>query len=378
MRKLISFLSIVFFLACSWAFFSVESLPKGFHYEHLELPDPLSIHILEVDPAFVAIRAAHASPSILSLEKTSAIAKKENAIAAVNGGFFRTQGLYGGSSSGALKIGGKWLSSPRCNRGAIGWKAEGKQTLIDRLGLNSELIIKNHRFRISGINQPYTEDCAILYTSEFNPSTLTPTGCHELIIDENLTLISQSVSGNSLIPPGGYVFAIGPSHPHYSEKTKPIAEIKDTLQIHHTAFPHYVPNQLALWQDMDMVVGGTPVLISGGKAISDFSIEQTRHSFLAQRHPRSAVGLKPNGHWVFVVVDGRDEHFSIGMTIPELAEFMLSLGCKEALNLDGGGSSAMYLLGHIKNKPSCHEDQAQKSSRVENPVSDAILLFSKN
>jgi hypothetical protein len=62
------------------------------------------------------------------------------------------------------------------------------------------------------------------------------------------------------------------------------------------------------------------------------------------RPPRTALGVKPDGHTlVLVVVDGRQDGYSEGMTTYELAELMLELGCVDALNLDGGGSSAMVV-----------------------------------
>lgn len=107
--------------------------------------------------------------------------------------------------------------------------------------------------------------------------------------------------------------------------------------------------------------------------MGDFSSEQTLNSFLFLRHPRTAVGIKENGEWVFVVVDGCSYRFFGGMTIKKLAGLMFELGCVDALNLDGGGSSTMVLEGTIANKP-CGEI-LEDGKHVE-AVSDAILIFS--
>jgi len=62
------------------------------------------------------------------------------------------------------------------------------------------------------------------------------------------------------------------------------------------------------------------------------------------RHPRTAVGLDQSGRWLFlVVVDGRQSGFSEGVSTNELGAHMKQIGCVEALNLDGGGSSIMLL-----------------------------------
>jgi exopolysaccharide biosynthesis protein len=75
------------------------------------------------------------------------------------------------------------------------------------------------------------------------------------------------------------------------------------------------------------------------------------------RHPRTAAGISADGHTLWVVVaDGRQAGYSVGMTLPELADLMIELGVDDALNLDGGGSSAFVYHNSggewITNKPS--------------------------
>ena len=62
------------------------------------------------------------------------------------------------------------------------------------------------------------------------------------------------------------------------------------------------------------------------------------------RHPRTALGLDRTGRWLtLLVVDGRQQGYSEGVSLRELAEIMLAEGCWQALNLDGGGSSIMLM-----------------------------------
>ena len=75
------------------------------------------------------------------------------------------------------------------------------------------------------------------------------------------------------------------------------------------------------------------------------------HSIQGEQ-PRTAVGVIDENHLVFVVVDGRDEGYSRGATLTELAQIMIDLGAETAYNLDGGGSSTMYFDGEIVNQPS--------------------------
>jgi hypothetical protein len=104
----------------------------------------------------------------------------------------------------------------------------------------------------------------------------------------------------------------------------------------------------AAW--MDEAVGGFPKLVDGGVALSSYS---SAPSHCPDRHPRSAVGLSEDRRTLWLaVVDGRSSS-SLGMTCPELAELMEGLGAHTALNLDGGGSSAIWTAARgVLNDPS--------------------------
>lgn len=67
--------------------------------------------------------------------------------------------------------------------------------------------------------------------------------------------------------------------------------------------------------------------------------------------PRTGVGIIDNNHFVFIVVDGRSSGYSRGVSLTEFAEIFKALGCSDAYNLDGGGSSTMYFMGRVVNNP---------------------------
>lgn len=99
-----------------------------------------------------------------------------------------------------------------------------------------------------------------------------------------------------------------------------------------------------------------PAIVANGSVIDgidDIEIDTNfgNHSIQGEQ-PRTLVGVKSDGTLVFVVVDGRDDGYSRGVTMTEAAELMVSLGCETAYNLDGGGSSTMYFNGEVVNQPS--------------------------
>jgi hypothetical protein len=83
-------------------------------------------------------------------------------------------------------------------------------------------------------------------------------------------------------------------------------------------------------------ISGETMLVMGGKALPDLDATTL--------HPRSAIGYSRNGRYLFlVVVDGRQPFHSDGITLAELAQALISMGAKYAMNLDGGGSSTLVV-----------------------------------
>ena len=82
---------------------------------------------------------------------------------------------------------------------------------------------------------------------------------------------------------------------------------------------------------------GPPLLDENGNTMKYYNVSTA----VSYPNPRSAIGYYEPGHYCFVLVDGRQDGYSKGMTIPELAQVFADLGCKAAYNLDGGGSAVM-------------------------------------
>jgi len=85
---------------------------------------------------------------------------------------------------------------------------------------------------------------------------------------------------------------------------------------------------------------------------------------LLERHPRTIVGYD-GAYLYWLIIDGRDPWHSRGVTLKEAATIAKKLGCHNALNLDGGGSSALWWQGNIINKP---------SGNIERPVPYALIF----
>jgi exopolysaccharide biosynthesis protein len=90
-------------------------------------------------------------------------------------------------------------------------------------------------------------------------------------------------------------------------------------------------------------LGGGPALVRDGKDVASTDGRG--------RHPRTAIGWNKT-HIYLVEVDGRQRGLSVGMNFHELAAYFIKLGCDTALNLDGGGSATMWVMGQVMNSPS--------------------------
>jgi hypothetical protein len=120
------------------------------------------------------------------------------------------------------------------------------------------------------------------------------------------------------------------------------------------------------WPDVFDTVGGNPTLIENG-TVQKQSIYGSS-SFVSRRHPRTAVAYnKRTDKLFFVTVDGRRPKYSRGMSLADLTYFLRGrLGATDALNLDGGGSTTMVVNGRIKGRP---------SDGAERRVSSALIVL---
>ena len=98
-----------------------------------------------------------------------------------------------------------------------------------------------------------------------------------------------------------------------------------------------------------------PALLDDGEITANLANVEIDTNFgnhpIQGSQPRTGVGMLAPNHFVFIVGDGRSKGYSAGVTLIEFAQMFRDLGCTEAYNLDGGGSSVMYFMGRVVNNP---------------------------
>jgi exopolysaccharide biosynthesis protein len=100
--------------------------------------------------------------------------------------------------------------------------------------------------------------------------------------------------------------------------------------------------------DVLHALSGGPRLVKDGKVCVTAAEEKFRNDVAVGRAPRTAIGITGNRELLLLAVDGRRPSHSIGLTLPELAQWMIDLGATEAMNLDGGGSTTLVINGKVE------------------------------
>lgn len=292
---------------------------------------PVRVNVVEINQRInpnIEISPQLSSSKLSSKSTITSIAKKQNSIAAINGTYFKPQT---GVPLGTLMINKKMYTGPIYNRVALGIFDDGFD--MARIELNANINYFGGSIQVDNINQPrMISTDVIVYTPEWgNFSPASPQlGIQVLVANGKI----ESISTQSLpIPSDGYVI-IGPK-----SKLMPLFKVKRiNLDI------KTIPN----WDNVNHIISGGPYLVKNGKMFVD--INEQKLGAISGKNPRTAVGYTKEGNFIMVAVDGR-EGASVGMTLWELAAFMQSIGCVNAMNLDGGGSTVMYVKDHVVNMP---------------------------
>jgi hypothetical protein len=326
------------------------------------------MNLLRLDLKKVRLDVVHAMDSAIGTETVSSMATRHGAVGAINAGFFRLDNsIWAGDPAGILVIDGQAFSEDLNNRIALQILNMGPvstEVYIGHFGLKESVVIGNQPFEITGINRERKNDELILYTSQFHRSTLTSEDGVEISVIGNKIFRVYRGRGNSPIPDNGFVLSASKS---VATKLADLAHnnigvtLSESLKGFDDPKFDFWTRKRTGWD----IVGGVPQLIKDGKIDITWQEEKTTKSFVETRHPRTAVAKLKDGKFLMITVDGRSES-SGGISLYDLAAYLLELGATDAMNLDGGGSTTMFLDGKVVNKPSDKEGERR--------VSDAILV----
>lgn len=314
------------------------------------LPVPQWVAAVRVDLQAFEVRPVLARDRVLGRERTSEMARRVGALAAINGGFFAPDG----DPLGGLIIDGEWVSEPMAGRTCLGL-GDGF-ALVDTLDWWGEVATPGGPVRVAGINRARRPGEVVVYTPRYAEAT-PPGGTGVEVVVVGGVVREVRAAGNNQIPRDGFVVSAGGSSVATLQALRPGDPVRLWLSLQPATGD-------ARWQQVRHVTCGGPRLVLAGSARP--ADEGFPEGFRSRRHPRAAAGVTSDGRLLLVVADGRWPEHALGMTLEELARELVGLGATDAVNLDGGGSATLVVGGTLANRPS--------DEGGERPVSDALVV----
>lgn len=324
---------------------------------------PWDMRVLMVNSrTFRGSFAASLGTSVAKRETTSSMAKARGAVAAVNGGFFNIHTLPAlrGEPVGLSVVNGKLLSEAVPGRSAIVLK--GRTARITELKTAVSATSQDGtRLDVNGVNRMAATDELILYTEEYGAKTPADNGA-DAVIDANGKVVALRAAGGA-VPAGmrvlhGSGLAADWLWEHAWEGWTIAVDTKVTdLRTRKT---------LKLTPDLNIVAGSVGLVRNGHVKITAKRDGHDSVNMILRRHPRTLAGVTKNGSLILATVDGRNPGVTVGANFVEAAQLMRWLGAVQAINLDGGGSTAMVVGNKLVNKP---------SDGSERGVGDALLIL---
>lgn len=336
----------------------------------LDPPGPVAIQMLRLDPHQVELRSAGAKAQGWGRETVQRIAEQHKAIAAINAGFFEPSG----EPAGLLKMAGQVLSIDPRQRGAVGIAGAASpgaiRLLFDRVTVRASVEFSvegtEQIAAIAGVDTTRLRGRLMLYTPRYGPHTDTaPAGTEWVLSGMPLRVAERrSGRGKSRIPADGAVLSFGGTVPPPPlDRLAPGREVRVGYD-YRTVFG----TSPAEWASVSDITGGAGLLFVRNQLVDEWAAERfTAPGFTTDRHPRTMIGVGPDEEICMVTVDGRQPGLSLGMTFGELQHLARALELRDALNLDGGGSTTMVVRNRIVNHPS--------DPTGPRMVSDALLVF---
>lgn len=315
-------------------------------------------------------------------------------VAGINGGFWLHAPV--GEPNGYVATGSELVSEAETQgsspRGTLGALADGRG-IVDRVYSEVSLVSDGGggTVLVNGVNRldrgapfPDGPDAVYVFTPAYGPRVSLPgpdssgyrgratvvalpgadlpaSGAGRTVVAP----LARGVDGGAVDVPTGGLLAVG-----YGSGGTRLRETVSERLVHAATVVGTVDRaRHDLWSGVVEALAAGPLIVRDGRMTPPQGWEQEGFSPALHsnvRAPRSAAGVTADGRILLATVDGRQPGYSAGMTMAELAGFMLRLGAHEAISLDGGGSTQMVVDGIVRNRPSDGRPR---------PVATGLFLF---
>ena len=352
-----------------------EFVPGVAYTNYIIRSAPWSVHVARVSRAArdLEFHSVHARGKAIGLGRLTEMIQSiqpglGRPLIGLNGDFYQRERSYAGDPRGVQIVNGDLISSPA--GGAGFWVDTNARPHLANIRALFQLQWHDGRKSSFGINEERGSSGVVLYTPDIGPSTRTSGGREFVLaragdspwlpLQPGLTYRARVTEvregGNSIVPPDKMVLSVGRTPSDIPTTVASGTEVS------------FLTATSPSLEGVRTAIGGGPILLLAGQKekftrAGSANPESYQIKSMLERHPRSAIGWNQSAFF-FVEVDGRQE-ISVGMTLPELADFLLRLGCSDAMNLDGGGSATFWCDGKVRNSP---------CDRREREIANALIL----
>jgi hypothetical protein len=356
---------------------------------------PWVVHVLSIDTHRYrgAVAPTLANDVVTDRETLSSLSARHRALAGVNGGYFVIGSADGtpGDLAGTSILGGELVSEAvdgrtdlllRARRAAVRAVSD-RQWAIASDGAVRVLDGDNRRPGLiracGGIGGDLPTELPLHDITCTDPSELirsTPifgaetehgAGVEALLDASGVVQSVREPRGGPIPATGSVLTGTGDAADWLRAHARPGRRVKVATRVQTERGPVRLDRRLG-------VVNGGPRLLRGGRPAITAEAEGFDHpgdpgffyAFGLRRNPRTIAGVTRDGRLLLVAVDGRAPGYSAGLSFDEEGGVMRALGARDAVNLDGGGSTTMTIRGNVVTRPS--------DATGERPIGDAILL----
>lgn len=321
---------------------TVETADEGLEFLVYHKNGVMAFAIIAAHEKYT-LRPIIAKNQIHGRATVSQMTKNLDDIAIINASYFMTNG----SLIGVTKIDGEIVGVDDFYRSAIGIYEDGA-AIFGRVRYSGEIDFYGDKIPINGVNCERGANSLVLFNEYFGKTTSTNNFGVEIVVEDGI-ITNIFHSGNNEIPAGGYIISANGAAAEFFKS----AQIDDEIKINQK-----ILSEDGNFNEIPNIVGAGPRLVMDGKIFVTAAEEKFPADIRVGRAPRSAVGVTEYGDYILAVVDGRQAH-SKGCTLQEWAEILLNeFGAVNAINLDGGGSSALVVKDFLVNKPSDGKERA--------------------
>lgn len=357
---------------------------------------PWRIDVLTIDPGrFRGGLKASYGPDLENREKTSELVAGAGATAGINAGFFVLDPKAGapGDPAGVGVYDGRLLSEPINGRPGLVIRDNGRHSTVARLTWDGRVVGRGASQPLDGIDRvpglirncggtaddtptslPLHDvtcsdpDELVAFTPDYGRQTPRGDGIEAVLDSRGRVLELRSPRGGPLPDGGSSVQATGSRVAELAA----LAQVGRPLRVEKTLRDG--SGRKVSPSPTTSILNGGPELVRDGRLhvtpATDGMVQSGNPSFyygwMHKRNPRTLAGVDAAGRTVLVTADGRSTD-ALGLSIPESAAVARALGLRDAVNLDGGGSTTMVVDGDVINDPS--------DAAGERPVGDALLIL---